>query len=85
MAKSIVVTARIGEQLSADLDELADRRDRSRAWLIEKAIAAFVGDELELYRSLEEADAQIDRGEFVTHEDLMAELKARYGKRRQAA
>ena len=85
MSKVVVVTARIGEQLSADLDELAGYRERSRAWLIEKAIAAFVEEELDLYRSLAEADAEIDRGEFVSHEDLMAELKARYGERRQAA
>ena len=85
MAKSVVVTARISEQLSADLDELAGRRDRSRAWLVEKAIAAFLQEELELYRSLDEAEAEFARGEFVTHEELMAELKGRYADRRQAA
>lgn len=85
MAKPVVVTARIAEQLSSDLDELAGRLDRSRAWLIEKAIVAFVAEELELYRSLDEADAEIDRGEFITHEDLMAELKARYAQRQRAA
>ena len=85
MAQSVVVTARVSEQLSADLDELAGHRDRSRAWLIEKAIAAFVRQELELYRSLAEADAEIDRGEFIDHEVLIAQLKARYGARRQAA
>ena len=84
MSKSVVVTTRIGEQLSADLDELARRRDRSRAWLVEKAIAAFVGKELDLYRSLEEAEAEIDRGEYLEHEEFMAELKARYGKRQAA-
>ena len=85
MASTVVVTARIGEQLSADLDELAGHRDRSRAWLIEKAVAAFVADELELYRSLKEADAEVERGDYVSHDELMAELKARYGDRRQAA
>ncbi len=76
MRKS-VVTARIDEQLSADLDELAGRRERSRAWLIERAIAGFVADELELYRSLEEAEAQIDRGEYSTQEQVEAMFAVR--------
>ena len=77
MSKSVVITARIGEALAADLDELAGRRDRSRAWLVEKAIAAFVADELELYKSLDEAEAQIDRGEYLTQEQVEAEFGAR--------
>ncbi|WP_419809321.1 CopG family ribbon-helix-helix protein [Sphingomonas sp.] len=71
------MTARIDEQLSADLDELAGRRERSRAWLIERAIAGFVADELELYRSLEEAEAQIDRGEYSTQEQVEAMFAVR--------
>ena len=77
MSKSVVITARIGEALAADLDELAGRRDRSRAWLVEKAIAAFVADELELYRSLDEAEAQIDRGDYLTQEQVEAGFRAR--------
>lgn len=84
MSKSVVVTARIGEQLSADLDRLAAMRERSRAWVIEKAIASFVSEDLALRDALDEAEAQIERGEYVTHEDLMTELKARYGKRQAA-
>ena len=85
MSKSVVVTARIDEQLAADLDALAAHRDRSRAWLMEKAIAAFVREELELYRSLDEAEAEFDRGEFIAHDELMAEMKARYSRHREAA
>ena len=84
MSKPVVVTARIGEQLSADLDRLAAMRERSRAWLIEKAIASFVAQELALRDALDESRAQIERGDYVSHEDLMAELKARYGKRQAA-
>ncbi len=80
MSKS-VVTARISEQLSADLDELAGRRERSRAWLIERAIAGFVADELELYRSLDEAEAQIDRGEYTTQ----VQVEAMFAMRRAEA
>lgn len=84
MADTTVVTARISEQLSDDLDRLAELRDRSRAWLVQKAIAAFVKEELELRVALAESDAQIDRGEYIAHEDLMAEMKAEFGTRHAA-
>ena len=84
MSKTIVVTSRIAEQLSNDLDELAAHRDRSRAWLIEKAIAAFVAQELGLYRSIGEGRAQIERGEGIDHDVLMAELKELYSQRQAA-
>jgi len=74
MSKSVVVTARISEELSADLDRLAGLRERSRAWLIEKAIAEFVREDLAFRLSLEEADAEIDRGEFYTQEQMEAWL-----------
>jgi predicted transcriptional regulator len=84
MSKIVVVTARITEELSADLDELARFRERSRAWLVEKAIAAFVERELDLYRSLEQAEAEIERGDYLTHEEFMAQLKIELGERRAA-
>ncbi|HEX8485219.1 CopG family ribbon-helix-helix protein [Sphingomonas sp.] len=84
MAETIVVTARISEELSADLDRLAALRDRSRAWLIQKAIAAFVEEDLGLRASLQEAEAQVERGEYLTHEAFMADLKAEFGKRQAA-
>lgn len=84
MTKPVTVTAELDPSLSADLDRLATMADRSRAWLIERAVAAFVLHELEWRDSLEEAEAQIDRGEYITHDDLMAELRAEFGKRRAA-
>jgi predicted transcriptional regulator len=70
MSKSIVVTARVDEQLSADLDRLSAMRERSRAWIIERAIAEFVRADLELRDSLAEAEAEIDRGEYYTQEQM---------------
>jgi predicted transcriptional regulator len=84
MTKPVVVTARIDGQLSADLDRLAAMRERSRAWLVEKAIAQFVREELEFRASLDEAEAEIERGDYLEHDEFMAELRAKFG-RRQAA
>ena len=84
MSKTVVVTARIDEQLSADLDRLAAMRDRSRAWLVEKAIAQFVREDLAFRDSLDEAERQIESGNYIEHSALMDELRAKYGSRRAA-
>lgn len=84
MAKTVVITARIDEQLSADLDRLAAMRDRSRAWLIEKAVAEFVREQLEFDDSIAAAEADFERGDYRTHDEFMAELKAEFAKRHAA-
>ena len=84
MAKPIVITARIDEQLSADLDRLAAMRDRSRAWLIEKAVADYTREQLEFDGSIAAAEAEFERGEYLTHEEFMAELKSEFAKRQAA-
>lgn len=82
--KTVVVTTRIAEVLLADLDRLAGLRERSRAWLIEKAVAAFVREELDLRLSLQEAEDEIDRGDYLTHEQFMVELKTEFAQRQAA-
>jgi len=84
MAKTVVITARIDEQLSAELDRLAVARERSRAWLIEKAVAEFVREQLKFHDSIDEAEAQFERGEYLEHDEFMAQLRAEFGKRQAA-
>jgi len=84
MRKTAVVTARIDGDLAERLDRLAALRDRSRAWLIEKAIGAFVEEELALRGSLAEADAAIEAGNGIPHDEAMARLKAAIATRRAA-
>jgi len=58
--------------VSSKLDRLAERFDRSRGWIVAKAVAHYVETELELQESLDEAERQIDRGEFYTQEEMEA-------------
>jgi predicted transcriptional regulator len=76
MTKTSVITARIDPATLAALDALGERQDRSRAWLIAQAIKRYVEEETAFLAFLQEGEDAIDRGEFVTHEQLVAEIKA---------
>jgi predicted transcriptional regulator len=71
-----VVTARLDPEMLAELDRLAGYHERSRAWLVAKAIKHFVKKESEFLAFLQEGEDAIDRGDFVTHEELVAEIRA---------
>ncbi len=72
MARTNVITGRVDDELSAKLDQLAVRMDRSRAWIVARAVEEFVLSESELFDSLDEAERQIDRGEYLTQEQMEA-------------
>ena len=72
MNKTVVVTARLSEAVSARLDTLAAKTERSRAWLIAKAIEQYVDDELEMIAFIAEGDADFREGRVVSHEEMKA-------------
>ena len=85
MSKTAVVTARIDEETLQSLDALAAVRERSRAWLVEKAVKRFVEEEAEFDAFLKEGEDAIDRGDYLTHEELVAELREWQRDRKTAA
>jgi len=76
MNKTHVVTARIDAALLTDLDRLASEQDRSRSWLVAAAVERYVREEIAFHDFLKEGEDAIDRGDFVTHEELVAEIQA---------
>ena len=77
MTHSAVVSGRIAAETAVKLDKLAERLDRSRAWIVARAVEQFVEEEAEFLASLDEAERQIDRGEFFTQEQMEAWFEAR--------
>ena len=71
MSKTAVVTARLDATTFSDLNDMAERHERSRAWLVSKAVKDFVDEEKAFQAFLQEAEDQIDRGEFYTQEEMM--------------
>ena len=58
------------------LDTLAEKTERSRNWLVSRAIESYVSLNAWQIAKIEEGMAAADRGDFVTDEE-MAELRAR--------
>ncbi len=70
MTKSTVVTTRLDSAATEALDALAERLDRSRAWIVAKAISAYVKERTEFLDFIQEGEDAIDRGEFHTQEQM---------------
>lgn len=77
MTKPHVLTARVDSETLDRLDQLADRLDRSRAWLINKAVSRFVEEESAFLAFVQEGKDAMDRGDYITHEELIEKLQAR--------
>ncbi len=72
MAKTAVLTTRVPVELSDRIDRLTKELDRSRAWVIAKAIERYVDEELELIDFIQEGERDIDEGRFYTQEQVEA-------------
>jgi len=72
MTKTAVLTTRVSTELSDRIDTLAKETERSRAWLIAKAIERYVEEELELIEAIREGERDIDEGRFFTQEEVEA-------------
>ena len=70
MSKSTVVTTRLDPATTEALDALAERLDRSRAWIVAKAVATYVKEKTEFLDFIKEGEDQLDRGEFYTQEQM---------------
>ena len=84
MSKTSVVTARLDPETLAALDLLGERQDRSRAWLVGQAIRRYVEEEAAFLAFLKEGEDAIERGDYVAHDDLIAELMSRRNEKRAA-
>ncbi len=67
-----VLTAHIPLPLADKIDEIADRIERSRAWIIKQALSAWVDQEEERRRLTMEALADVDAGNVIDHQAIQA-------------
>lgn len=69
---SRVLTAHVPTDLADKVDEAAARLDRSRAWIVKQALAAWLEREEWKHRMTLEGLADIKAGRTVAHEDMQA-------------
>ena len=63
-------TIRLDEKILADLDRLAEKTDRTRSWLVSRAVEDYVAlNEWQIAR-IKEGIADADRGDFASDEEM---------------
>ncbi|VAW80258.1 CopG family transcriptional regulator [hydrothermal vent metagenome] len=67
-----VVTAHIPLPLADKIDDLAQRLERSKAWIVKQALTAWIELEEERHRLTLEALADVDAGNVINHQAIQA-------------
>lgn len=68
------VTIRTSAEVLAALGKLAESMDRPRNWVIEAALQSYLETQAWQVEGIREALGSLDRGEFVSHEDVVSDL-----------
>jgi predicted transcriptional regulator len=58
--------------LAEKIDQMAERLDRSRGWVMKQALSAWVDQEEERSRLTREALADVDAGSVIDHQAVQA-------------
>jgi len=67
-----VVTAHVPLPLADKIDELAQRLERSKAWVVKQALTTWVDQQEERRRLTLEAMTDVDKGNIVAHQSVQA-------------
>lgn len=67
-----MLTAHVPLPLAETVDELAAKLERSRGWIVNEALAAWVDQEEERSRLTREALADVDAGRVIDHQAVQA-------------
>jgi predicted transcriptional regulator len=68
--KTKVMTAHVPVELAAKVDAIAERRDRSRGWIMKHALSVWLEQEEQRYRMTLEALADVDAARTVEHDEV---------------
>ena len=70
-----VLTAHIPIDLAEHIDQIAERIDRPRGWIVKQALSAWVSLEEKRHQLTLEGLAEIDAGRVVDHAEVEAWAK----------
>lgn len=71
-AKTRSVTAHVPVELAERVDEIAERLERSKNWIVKQALSAWIDQEEERSRLTREALADVDTGRVIDHQAVQA-------------
>ena len=67
-----VVTSHLPADLAQKLDDLSERLDRPKGWIVKEAIASYVALEEERHRMTQEALEDVDAKRTLDHAEIAA-------------
>jgi len=70
--KTKVLTAHVPLPLADKIDDLAQRLERSKAWIVKQALTAWVEQEEERRRLTLAAMTDVDKGTVIDHQSIQA-------------
>ena len=73
---SVPVSLRVPADLIETLDKIAAALERSRSWVMLRALRQYIADEGQEVLDVREGIAEAERGEMVPIEDVLAEMDA---------
>jgi predicted transcriptional regulator len=73
-AGSIPVSLRVPADLIETLDKIAAALERPRSWVMLRALRQYIADEGQEVLDVQEGIAELDRGEGIPIEDVLAEM-----------
>ena len=80
-----VVTAKLPDDLVSQLDQIADRIDRSKSWIVREAVTEWLAEEQRRYELTLEALKSVDEGRTFTQEEIEKHFARRCKTRSGAA
>jgi len=72
-----VVTANLPDDLVSRMEEVADRIDRSKSWIVREAVAEWLAEEQRRHELTLEALTSVDEGRTFTQEEVEEHFAAR--------
>ena len=80
-----VVTAKLPDDLVAEMDDVAVRIDRSKSWIVRKALSEWLAEEQRRYELTLEALKSMDEGRTYSQEEIEKHFAAKRKARSRAA
>ncbi len=74
MTRTVPLSLRISEQKAREIEALAKATERSKSWLLEQALDAYLETQSWQVARIERGLAELDRGEGQPHEEIAAWL-----------
>ncbi len=70
----VTISARIPEELSHEINRMAQALNRTRTWVVEEALRGYIASEKQFLEAVAEGIRDMEAGRVVPHEAVMKEI-----------